>query len=140
MILSAGIVLVRRDKSEWKFLFLRAYGNWDFPKGVVESGENPLDAAKREVAEEAGIRDPHFRWGYDYKETTPYSGGKKVARYFIAETGTSRVVFSINPQIGRPEHHEYRWLSIHELKERAPERLKPIVEWAAEIVGIKTLT
>ena len=63
MILSAGIVPVRRYQKEWRFLLLRAFRNWDFPKGVVESGEDPLDAAKREVAEETGIEDLNFRWG-----------------------------------------------------------------------------
>ncbi|MCF8084853.1 MAG: NUDIX domain-containing protein [Deltaproteobacteria bacterium] len=136
MILSAGIVLVRWDEDEWKFLFLRAYTNWDFPKGVVEPNENPLEAAKREVQEETGIQDLRFRWGYAYQETEPYSGGKKVARYYLAQTRSSKVVFSINPEIGRPEHHEYRWVSYPELKELAPARLQPVVQWAGENLGI----
>jgi bis(5'-nucleosidyl)-tetraphosphatase len=134
MILSAGIVPVRRQEKEWKYLFLRAFRNWDFPKGIVEAGEDPLHAAKREVAEETGITDFRFRWGHIYRETKPYSGGKKVARYYIAETDRSRVVFSVNPEIGRPEHHEYRWLTYEEVKELAPERLKDILEWANSVI------
>ncbi len=134
MILSAGIVPVRREKKAWKFLFLRAYRNWDFPKGVVESDEDPLDAAKRETAEETSITDLEFRWGHVYHETEPYSNGKKVARYYIAETQTSRVVFSVNPEIGRPEHHEYRWVDYRELMDLAPKRLSNIVAWAGEVV------
>ena len=135
MILSAGIVLVRRQDREWKYLFLRAFRNWDFPKGIVESGEDPLDTAKREVAEEAGILDLHFRWGHIYRETEPYSGGTKVARYYIAETHNSRVVFSVNPELGRPEHHEYRWLTYKEIRDLAPKRLKDIVEWANAVIS-----
>jgi len=135
MILSAGIVLVRRQDREWKYLFLRAFRNWDFPKGIVESGEDPLDTAKREVAEEAGISDLHFRWGHIYRETEPYSGGTKVARYYIAETHSSRVVFSVNPELGRPEHHEYRWLAYKEIRDLAPTRLRDIVEWAKSVVN-----
>lgn len=134
MILSAGIVVVRREQGGWKVLFLRAYQNWDFPKGVVEPGEEPLQAAKREVAEETGIQDLCFRWGTGYRETAPYSGGKKKARYYIAETRTSRVVFSVNPEIGRPEHHEYRWLTEDKIRELAPERLQGIVAWASEVL------
>ncbi len=130
MILSAGIVLVREERGTWKYLFLRAYRNWDFPKGIVEPGENPLEAAKREVKEETGISDLDFRWGPIYRETEPYSGGKKIARYYVAETRAGQVVFSVNPQIGRPEHHEYRWLTYPEIRELAPERLKDIIEWA----------
>ncbi len=135
MVLSAGIIPVRKEKGEWKYLFLRAFRNWDFPKGVVEPGEDPLDAAKREACEETGITDFHFRWGQVYRETAPYSSGNKVARYYIAETHTSKVVFSINPEIGRPEHHEYRWLTYEGLQQLSPERLKDVVQWAKRVVG-----
>jgi len=128
-------VLVRQDKGEWKYLFLRAFRNWDFPKGIVEEGEDPLDAAKREVEEEAGISALNFHWGHIYKETEPYSGETKVARYYLAETHCSSVTFSVNPEIGRPEHHEYRWLRYQEIKKLAPLRLKPVVEWAKAVIG-----
>lgn len=131
MILSSGVVVVRQENKKWKYLFLRAYRNWDFPKGVGETGEDSLDTAKREVREETGISDLHFRWGHLYKETEPYgSGEKKVARYYIAETRTKHVTFSVNPELGRPEHHEYRWVTYTELKKLAPDRLKDVVKWA----------
>ncbi|MGA1864873.1 MAG: bis(5'-nucleosyl)-tetraphosphatase [bacterium] len=138
MILSAGIVIVRKEKDDWRYLFLRAYKNWDFPKGIVEPSENHLEAAKREVKEETGITDLHFRWGYIYKETLPYySGGEKIARYYIAETSESNVTFSVNPDIGRPEHHEYRWLSYDEIKRFSPKRLLMIIDWANDIINQK---
>lgn len=135
MILSSGIVIVRQEENRWKYLFLRAYRNWDFPKGIVEPDEDPLEAAKREVKEETGLTDLNFQWGDIHKETEPYSGGKKVARYYIAESKTSRVVFSVNPEIGRPEHHEYRWVDFRELRDLTPDRLAGIVEWAGSVVG-----
>ena len=135
MILSAGVVIVRKEAGIWKYLFLRAYQNWDFPKGLVEAGENPLETAKREAREESGITILNFRWGSVYKETAPYSsGGKKVARYYIAETPESRVTFSVNPELGRPEHHEYLWLPYGEIKKRSPKRLEPIIAWAHDVV------
>ena len=135
MILSAGMVIVRKEASEWKYLFLRAYKLWDFPKGEVEEGEDPLETAKREAVEEAGISELCFRWGYVFKETEPYREGKKIARYYIAESTQSQVNLSINPELGRPEHHEYRWLSYEQMKKFAPERLLPIIEWAHKIVS-----
>lgn len=131
MILSAGVVVVRKENEVWKYLFLRAFRNWDFPKGIVETTEDPLETAKREVREETGIKDLNFRWGHLFKETLPYhSGGKKIARYYVAETSESTVTFSINPELGKPEHHEYRWLSYEEIKRLSPKRLFIIIEWA----------
>jgi bis(5'-nucleosidyl)-tetraphosphatase len=134
-VLSAGVVVVRREGREWKFLMLRAYRNWDFPKGVVESGEAPLQTALREVREEAGIRDLEFSWGGEFRETDPYNQGRKIARYYLAETAETEVTFSINPEIGGPEHHEYRWLTYAEALELAPERLRPVMVWARGLLG-----
>ncbi|UCH20597.1 MAG: NUDIX domain-containing protein [Deltaproteobacteria bacterium] len=134
MVLSAGIVIVRKHNDEWKYLFLRAYRNWDFPKGMVESDEHPLETAKREVKEETGLAELNFRWGEIFKETAPYAGGKKVARYYIAETSETIIRFSINPEIGKPEHHEYRWLSYNEIKKLSPARILSIIEWANTVI------
>ena len=78
--LSAGVVVVRRQGDDWLYLLLRAFNHWDFPKGMVESGEEPLAAAIREVEEESTIADLDFAWGEDSTQTGPYSGGK-IARY-----------------------------------------------------------
>jgi 8-oxo-dGTP pyrophosphatase MutT (NUDIX family) len=130
MILSAGAVVVRKDSRGWRFLFLRAYRNWDFPKGEVKPGERPLSAARREVREETGLKDLSFPWGLDFKETEPYLGGRKIARYYLARTESAEVRLSAGPELGRPEHNEYRWLSSAQLARLAPERLKPVIAWA----------
>lgn len=129
-ILSAGVVVVRREGGEWRLLFLRAYKNWDFPKGLVEPGEDPFEAARREAREEAGLVDLEFSWGREYQETEPYNRGRKVARYYLAETSQTRIVFSINPELGAPEHQEFCWLTFDEARELAPPRLKPLIAWA----------
>jgi bis(5'-nucleosidyl)-tetraphosphatase len=100
----------------------------------VEAGESMLETAVRETREETGIMQLNFRWGQAYQETEPYNRGTKVARYFLAETSQSEVVFAVNPQIGGPEHHEYRWTAASELRRLVPPRLLPVVEWAARMV------
>jgi bis(5'-nucleosidyl)-tetraphosphatase len=49
--------VVRATPPGWRFLLLRAFNHWDFPKGMVEAGEEPLAAAIREVREETLIAD-----------------------------------------------------------------------------------
>lgn len=112
---------------------LRAYRNWDFPKGLVEPGETPLVAARREVAEETGLVDLSFRWGEIHAETAPYAH-HKIARYYLAETASEQVRLLASAELGRPEHHEWRWLSHAEALALAPPRLQPILAWAAEVL------
>lgn len=38
-----------------KYLFIKRFGKWDLPKGKIEKGESPANAALREVSEECGI-------------------------------------------------------------------------------------
>jgi 8-oxo-dGTP pyrophosphatase MutT (NUDIX family) len=134
--LSAGIILVRETPGGLRWLLLRAYRNWDFPKGLVEAGEEPLAAAIRETAEETGIKDLEFAWGYGYAETAPYAANK-VARYFLARTETDNVVLAPNPELGRAEHHEFRWLDLDQARALAPPRLRRVLEWAADRVQAK---
>ncbi len=134
--LSAGVVLVRRTPPGWRYLMLRAYRNWDFPKGLVEPGETPLAAARREVAEETAIEDLRFTWGEAYSETAPYGHGK-IARYYLAETGTEQVRLLVSAELGRPEHHEWRWLSQAGALALASARIKPILDWAADTIGTR---
>lgn len=128
--LAAGIVVVRAAPDGARVLLLRAYKNWDFPKGLVERGEDPRAAALRETAEETGIDDLAFDWGDDFVETEPY-GRNKVARFYLARTRTERVVLGVSPALGRPEHHEYRWVGFADARALLPPRLHPVLAWAA---------
>lgn len=53
MITGGGVV--RNEKGEYLFIFKR--GKWDLPKGKVNDGEAPKEAAIREVGEEAGVNN-----------------------------------------------------------------------------------
>ena len=131
--LSAGVVVVRRVPPGWAFLMLRAYRNWDFPKGLVESGEEPLAAARREVQEETLIEELYFDWGETYFETAPYNRNK-IARYYLARTPTEAVTLPVRPELGRPEHHEARWLDEEAALELASPRVKAAIEWAVRML------
>ena len=127
---SAGVVVVRRDAEGWKFLLLRAYRNWGFPKGLIEPGESPLAAARRETREETGLDVLDFRWGKESIETEIY-GDRKVASYFLAATERETIELPVNPELGRPEHNEYRWVTPDAARVLLPPRLQLVLAWAA---------
>jgi 8-oxo-dGTP pyrophosphatase MutT (NUDIX family) len=132
--LSCGVVVARRTDEGWLTLLLRAYHHWDFPKGIRERGEDPMEAAIREVREETSIDDLSFDWGDRFFETGPYSRGK-IARYFIATTRQEDVVMGPSPETGEPEHHEWRWVSFDEAYDLGSPRVRQIVQWARQIIG-----
>ena len=111
-------------------LLLRAYRNWDFPKGALARGESEYACARRETAEETGLEDLVFPFGeHAYCETLPYAGGK-VARYYLAETQAATVQLPVSPELGRPEHDEWRWVSFEEAEQLLPPRLAIVLDWA----------
>ena len=135
-ILSAGVVVLHWNRDHYEYLLLRAYNYWDFPKGIVEAGETPLEGAVREVQEETAISDLWFRWGHVYRETAPYNHGRKIARYYIAEASTKSVQLPVNPVLGRPEHSDYRWVRRAEAWRLLTPRVRIILEWADQVIGL----
>jgi 8-oxo-dGTP pyrophosphatase MutT (NUDIX family) len=87
---SAGGVVVRHDGARTLYLLIRdSYGNWGFPKGHVERGEHPEDAARREVLEETGLDDVRLAgalhtidWYFRFRGRLIH----KVCHFFLMET------------------------------------------------------
>ena len=131
---SAGVVVVHVAGEAVQYLLLRAYKNWDFPKGLVEPGEQPLDAAVREVKEETTLVNLAFDWGQDYMDTGPYNKGK-ISRYYLARSNVTQVHLPINPELGFPEHQEARWVGLETALNMVSPRLKPVVHWASDIIA-----
>jgi bis(5'-nucleosidyl)-tetraphosphatase len=131
--MSAGVVVVRRFAEGWRCLVVRAYRNWDFPKGMVEEDEAPRETAVREVWEETSLEDLRFSWGDEYRETLPYAG-RKVSRYYVAESVVGDVVLRVSEELGRPENDEFRWVSFNDAEDVLPPRLAIILDWARELV------
>ena len=133
---AAGIIPVRfpavdAEDPAPRFLLLRAYKYWDFPKGELEPGEAPLAAALREAAEETGLDDFRLRWGEAYIETERYGRGK-IARYYLAEAPGGDVELPVSPELGRPEHHEFCWVSAEQARALLNERMRRVLDWALE--------
>lgn len=86
---SAGLLIYRRSANGLEVLLVhpggpfwsrKDDGAWSIPKGLIETGEDELAAAKREVAEELGIDiDGEFDFLGEYKQ----SGGKVVVAWAV---------------------------------------------------------
>jgi len=105
--ISAGMILFRRTPEPHYLLLHYESGHWDFPKGHIESGEDPEETAKRELQEETGISEMRLVDGY--RQTLRYFfrqkgiGIFKVVIFFLAETTQSEVTLSA-------EHVGFDWL------------------------------
>lgn len=131
MTQSAGVIVVDWKEPEPLILCVRAYSNWDFPKGIVEKGESLMQAATRELMEEteiaagvdvklSGISAPSITYGSGSK--------KKTATYFLADRASNKQPFlPVNPELGKPENDEYRWVSVPDLEPLMPVRLLPVI-------------
>lgn len=132
---SFGIVPVAIEQDgSWLLLILRAYKNWDFPKGGADDNETPLAAAIREMNEETGVQQLALEWGEVSMDTEIYAGGK-VATYYIARIDKQELTLPVSEELGRPEHDEYRWVSYQEARSLLPPRLIPMLEWAVSVLA-----
>lgn len=133
--LSAGAVPLRKVNNEWEVLILRSFKYWDFPKGMVEEGEYPWNAAIREVAEETGLTKFKTPFKHKFKETKPYGKGK-VARYYLIEVVEDKeIILEPNPETGIIEHHEFRWLKLPEARTLLVPRVQEVLDWAINLTG-----
>lgn len=122
----AGHIIVKKFSDGYRVLALRVYGMYDIPKGHIEEGESPYDAAVRETSEEAGITQLHYRWGQNPIQI-------KHLTVWLAETSQEPVIRK-NPETGIWEHHEAKWVTWEEMRARVPGFLKEAVDWAQSLV------
>jgi 8-oxo-dGTP pyrophosphatase MutT (NUDIX family) len=132
MIQSAGVIVIDKTPDGPKALCVRAYANWDFPKGTLDTNESHQMAALRELEEETTLTVDDVSLSGLKAPTITYGSGskKKQATYFLAErTSNKKPFLPISPELGKPENDEYRWVLIDDLLELMPKRLIPIVQF-----------
>ncbi len=97
---SAGGIVFRRHPQEGLQVLLiqDSHGNWAFPKGRIEPGEQPVEAALRETREEVGLADltPRASLGtiqfwYQDKWEQPGDKVKKFIEHFLLEASPDAI-------------------------------------------------
>jgi|TARA_R110000824_G_scaffold181438_2_gene362198 bis(5'-nucleosidyl)-tetraphosphatase len=138
MIQSAGIVVIDWKNEEPTVLCVRAYSNWDFPKGQVEPNESLIEAAARELLEETDISvGSDVRLAGITAPSVTYGSGKKskTATYFLADRISDKEPYlPINPELGKPENDEYRWVPVSHIDNLLPSRLLPVMTFIEDWV------
>jgi predicted NUDIX family NTP pyrophosphohydrolase len=149
---SAGILLYRRRGPALQVLLVhpggpawakRDLGAWSIPKGEYEPDEDPLDAARREFAEELGVAVPQGPVK-DLGEIRQRSG-KRVRAWALegdldVETVSSNTVeFEWPPRSGRlieiPEVDRAEWFGLSEAREKINVGQVPLIDRLEELLG-----
>jgi predicted NUDIX family NTP pyrophosphohydrolase len=130
--LSAGILLFRQRADETEVLLIKPggpfwrnkdVGAWMIPKGAVEPGETPAEAALREFAEETGTQLTAIPFPL---ATVRQAGGKLVEAFAVegdldpGEIRSNEFELEWPPRSGKlerfPEVAEARWMSLAEAR------------------------
>jgi len=135
---AGGVVFRRDDAASVRFLLIRdSYHNWGFPKGHLEPGEPPADAARREVREETGLEDLVLRgpicvidWYFRFRGKTIH----KFSHFFLFESRHGDPVPQMEEGIS-----ECAWHPIGEaVKAISYDNARQVLERADEMVGALT--
>lgn len=88
--------MYRVHDGEALFLLIRdSYRNWGFPKGHLEAGELPADAAVREVQEETGLNELQLAgeietidWFFRFRGKLVH----KICHFYLMRTDNTRTI------------------------------------------------
>ena len=148
---SAGILMYRFREQALEFFLVhpggpfwakKDLGAWSIPKGEYETGEDPLEVAKREFAEETGQQvTGEFR----ELEMVRQPGGKKVCAWAVAgecdaDSVTSNT-FTMEwpPKSGRqaefPEVDRAGWFDVETAKEKILKGQIPFIDQLCALLG-----
>jgi len=127
MVKSSGIFLVRKDK---KILIAhptnQKKNHWSIPKGRIEKDEEPIDAAVREMFEEANVDLSNWKMMHNLPPIK-YHNIDKILFPFVCFEHQNDIDFKsfelkCNTNIpiesgGFPEMDDYKWVTVEKSKQ-----------------------
>jgi predicted NUDIX family NTP pyrophosphohydrolase len=152
---SAGILLFRFVKGTPEVLLVhpggpfwihKDVGAWSIPKGGMEEGESNLDAAKRELEEETGIKTDGefielssvkqgnkiiFAWAFELREEAEF----RMSNSFELEWPPKSGKLKSFPEIDKAE-----WFNLEEAKIKINKGQIPLIEELSSILMDRKLT
>jgi putative (di)nucleoside polyphosphate hydrolase len=129
----AGVILVVRRAGGQVLSFERSdlRGHWQLPQGGMDSGETPVVAAWRELAEETGLGPEHVelvgehdRWTvYEFPPGTRRDGERlgQAHRWFFFQM----VDDTVTPEPDGREFVDWRWTDVSTLVAEVAEFRRP---------------
>jgi predicted NUDIX family NTP pyrophosphohydrolase len=149
---SAGLLMYRRGRSGTEVLLVhpggpfwarKDEGAWSLPKGIVNPGEDPLAAAKREFTEETGCEVPAAGFVFlgDFRQPS-----RKIVAAYAVPGDFDLACFRSNtfelewpPKSGRvaafPEADKAAWFTLLEADQKILTGQRPILAAFAHHIG-----
>lgn len=144
-----GIMLLNKDGRVWtgrrlaKWMGDKSAHIWQMPQGGLSKGEEPIEAAYRELKEETGVTSADIiaeipQWlTYDLPEPLvgvalkgKYRGQRQ--RWFAMRFWGDDSEIDIQPRVGKAEFDRWRWREMDELPELIVPFKRPIYQTVVE--------
>jgi putative (di)nucleoside polyphosphate hydrolase len=125
---NVGIAVLAADGRVLAFERYGHPGSWQLPQGGLDVGEEPIDAARRELAEETGLEWDQVRLLGEYPEWLAYeldagwrkpdTGRGQVQKWFYIRLIEEATEIDVNRADERKGHAEFtasQWMTFDEL-------------------------